>query len=134
MNEMLRHSNRFVISAYTGAPELLAISKTDAAIRPIGLMFELYRRHLGTIPVAITGNSPPHEVKGTLGVDKPKTPAGSDTYPLDALATLSADRKLLTVAIVNPSESEQEINVAFQGATLRDDGRAGKFGASAAMT
>jgi len=127
MNEMLRHSNRFVISAYTGAPELLAISKTDAAIRPIGLMFELYRRHLGTIPVAITGNSPPHEVKGTLGVDKPKTPAGSDTYPLDALAALSADRKLLTVAIVNPSESEQQINVAFQGATLRDNGRAGKL-------
>jgi alpha-N-arabinofuranosidase len=60
-------------------------------------------------------------------VDKPKTPAGSDTYPLDALAALSADRKLLTVAIVNPSESEQQINVAFQGATLRDNGRAGKL-------
>jgi len=125
MNEMLRHSNRFVISAYTGAPELLAISKTDSAIRPVGLMFELYRRHFGTIPVAVAGNSPPHEVKGTLGVDKPQTPAGSDTYPLDAAAALSGDRKTLTVAVVNPSESEQQISFAVQGAAIR--GNAGKI-------
>jgi len=126
-NEMLRHSGMFVISAYTGAPELLAISKTDASIRPVGLMFELYRRHFGTIPVAITGNSPPHELHGTIGVDKPKTPAGSDTYPLDAVAALSADRKSLTIAIVNPAESEQQMNVAIQGVTVQSNGGTGKI-------
>ena len=123
MNEMLRHSNRFVISAYTGAPELLAISKTDSTVRPIGLMFELLRRHFGTIPLALDGNSPPHDVKGTVGVDKSKTPPGSDTYPLDAVAALTVDRKSLTVAIVNPSESAQQIDVALKGVAVQDQGR-----------
>ena len=43
---------------YTGAPELLAISKTEATVRPIGLMFKLYRQHFGTIPLHIAGNNP----------------------------------------------------------------------------
>jgi hypothetical protein len=36
MQEMFRYSIRFVISAYTGAPELLTIGKTDAGVRPMG--------------------------------------------------------------------------------------------------
>jgi alpha-N-arabinofuranosidase len=123
LNEMFRHSSLFVISAYTGAPELLTISKTDAGVRPIGLMFELYRQHFGTIPVAITGNSPQHDVQGTVGVDKSKIPSGSDTYPLDAVAALTADRKTLTLAIVNPTESGQQIDVVFKGATVQNKGR-----------
>jgi alpha-N-arabinofuranosidase len=39
------------------------------------------------------------------------------------VAALTADRKALTVAIVNPSESEQQIEVAIQGATVQDKGR-----------
>jgi alpha-N-arabinofuranosidase len=123
LNEMLRNSHLFVISAYTGAPELLAISKTGVAFRPIGLMFELYRRHFGTIPLAVTGNSPQHDVKGTVGVDKPRVPSGSSTYPLDVVAALSADRKSLTLAVVNPSESGQQMDVAFQGVTVQGKGR-----------
>jgi alpha-L-arabinofuranosidase len=115
MQEMFRHSNMFIISAYTAAPQLLATNKTDATVHPIGLMFELYRRHFGTIPAEVTGNSPQHELKGTVGVDKAKVSSGSDTYPLDAVAALTADRKSLTVAIVNPAESEQQINVAING-------------------
>jgi len=123
MHEMFNHSNMFIMSAYTGASSLLAINKTDATVRPIGLMFEMYRRHFGTIPVAVTGNSPQHEVKGTVWVDKPKVSSGSDTYPLDAAAALTADRKTLTVAIVNPTESEQQIDVAIKGVTVQDKGR-----------
>jgi alpha-N-arabinofuranosidase len=123
MHEMFRHSNMFVISAYTAAPALLAISKTDASVHPIGLMFELYRAHFGTIPVAITGNSPQHDVQGTVWVDKARVSSGSDAYPLDAVAALTADRKALTVAIVNPTESEQQIDVAFKGVTLQTQGR-----------
>jgi alpha-N-arabinofuranosidase len=130
MNEMLRHSNRFVISAYTGAPELLAISKTDVTVRPIGLMFKLYRQHFGTIPLAVAGNSPPHDVKGTVGVDKSRTPPGSDTYPLDAVAALTADRKSLTLAIVNPSESGQQIDVALQGVAVQKKGRLWRIAAA----
>jgi alpha-N-arabinofuranosidase len=123
MHEMFNHSDMFIISAYTGASSLLAINKTDATVRPIGLMFEMYRRHFGTIPVEVSGNSPQHEVKGTVWVDKPKVTSGSDTYPLDAAAALTADRKTLTVAIVNPTESEQQIDVAIQGVTVQDKGR-----------
>jgi len=123
MHEMFRHSNLFVISAYTGAPELLAISKTDVTLRPIGLMFKLYRRHFGTIPLAVDGNSPQHEVKGTVGVDKPKVSSGSDTYPLDAAAALTFDKKSLTLAIVNPTESAQQIDVTLKGVTVQEKGR-----------
>jgi alpha-N-arabinofuranosidase len=128
LNEMFRHSGMFVLSAYTGAPELLAISKTAVGTKPIGLMFELYRHHFGTIPVAITGNSPQHEVHGTVGVDKPKVSSGSDTYPLDAMAALTADRKSLTLAVVNPTESEQPIDVAFKGVTVQTKGRLWRIG------
>jgi alpha-L-arabinofuranosidase len=123
MQEMFRHSNLFIISAYTAAPQLLATNKTDATVHPIGLMFELYRRHFGTIPVEVTGNSPQHDVKGTVWVDKANTSSGSDTYPLDAAAALTADKKALTVAIVNPTESEQQIDVAIQGVSVQEKGR-----------
>ena len=123
MHEMFRRSDLFIISAYTAAPSLLASSKTDASVHPIGLMFELYRRHFGTIPVAVSGNAPQHDVKGTVWVDKSRVPSGSDTYPLDAVAALAADRKSLTVAIVNPTESEQQIDVAINGATVHPGGR-----------
>ncbi|MES1255725.1 MAG: alpha-N-arabinofuranosidase [Acidobacteriota bacterium] len=123
MQEMFRHSNRFILSAYTAAPQLLAFNKTDATVQPVGLMFELYRRHFGTIPVDVTGNAPQHDVKGTPGVDKGKTSSGSDTYPLDAAAALTADRKAVTVAIVNPTESEQQIDVAIKGVTVQGNGR-----------
>ncbi|MES1254799.1 MAG: alpha-N-arabinofuranosidase, partial [Acidobacteriota bacterium] len=91
MQEMFRHSNRFILSSYTAAPQLLAFNKTDATVQPVGLMFEMYRRHFGTIPVEVTGNAPQHDVKGTPGVDKGKVSSGSDTYPLDAAAALTAD-------------------------------------------
>jgi hypothetical protein len=123
MHEMFRHSKLFIISAYTAAPALLASSKTDATVHPIGLMFELYRAHFGTIPLEVIGNSPQHDVQGTVWVDKARVSSGSDTYPLDAVAMLTADRKALTVAIVNPTETEQQLDVAFKGVTLQTQGR-----------
>ena len=89
-----------------------------------------YRRHFDSIPVEVSGNSPQHEVKGTIWVDKPKVSSGSDTYPLDAAAALTADRKTLTVAIVNPTESEQQINVAIKGVTVQDKGRLWRIAAA----
>ena len=130
MNEMFRHSNRFIISAYTAAPELLEFTKTDAIARPIGLMFKLYRWHFGTIPLEVAGNSPQHDVKGTVGVDKARTSSGSDTYPLDAAAALTAGRKSLTLAIVNPTESAQQITVALKGVAVQNQGRLWRIAAA----
>ncbi len=123
LQEMFRHSDLFAVSGYTAMTGLLAYNKTDVTVRPIGLMFKLYRRHFGTIPVTITGNSPQRDVAGTVNVDKPKIPSGSDTCPLDVVAALTADRKSLTVAIVNPTESDQQLSATFSGVALQGKGR-----------
>jgi alpha-N-arabinofuranosidase len=130
MHELFRNSGLFMMSAYTHAAGLLTYDKTSANIQPVGLMFELYRRHFGTIPVAVAGNSPQHDVKGTVGVDKPKIPSGGDTYPLDVTAALTADGKVLTVAIVNATEEEQQMDVTFRGVTLQPQGRLWRIAAT----
>jgi alpha-N-arabinofuranosidase len=87
------------------------------------LLFKLYRDHMGTLPLAVTGNSAP-PAPGTAARNRlPKAHAGSPTYPLDVSAALSADGKLLTIAVVNPTESAQDLDVAIQGAQLRGKGR-----------
>ncbi len=119
---MFRHSGMFIVSGYTAFSGLLAHNKTESTVTPTGLMFELYRHHFGTIPVAITGNSPQPDIQGTVNVDKPKVPSGSPTYPLDVAAALTANRKALTVAIVNPSQSAHQLSASFTGVTLRGTG------------
>jgi len=122
LQSMFRHSGMFTVSAYTALSGLLSWNKTEATITPVGLMFEIYRHHFGSIPVTVTGNSPQHNVQGTVNVDKPAVSSGSPTYPLDVAAALTADRKELTVAVVNPTESAQSINATFTGVTLQGTG------------
>lgn len=123
LQELFRHSGQFDVSAYTALSSLLVHDKTDATINPLGLMFEMYRHYFGTIPVAVTGDSPQHDVQGTVNVDKPAASSGSPTYPLDVAAAFTADRKMLTVAIVNPTESAQQIDAKFAGVTLQGRGQ-----------
>ena len=120
---MFRHSDIIVMGAYTALSSCLAINGADSCYSTTGLAFQLYRHHFGTIPVTVTGNAPQHPVSGTVGVDKPTVSSGSDTYPLDVAAAFSADRKSLTVAVVNPTESAQKIKVMFDNVALQDKGR-----------
>ncbi len=48
---------------------------------------------------------------------------GSDTYPLDINAALSEDRKTLTFAVLNPSDSEQQLKLAINGVKLAGQGK-----------
>jgi alpha-N-arabinofuranosidase len=73
--------------------------------------------------VEIAGNSPPPAPKYPVGGDQPKVNAGSPTYPLDVSAALSSDRKSMTIAVVNPTESVQTMDVAIKGIELRGNGR-----------
>src|SRR5208283_1035813 len=57
------------------------------------------------------------------GGDQPAVNPGSDTYPLDVSAALSDDRKTLTFAVLNPSDSEQPMKLAIGGAKLAGGGR-----------
>jgi alpha-N-arabinofuranosidase len=61
------------------------------------------------------GNSPQPTPKWPVGGDQPKVNAGSPTYPLDMVAALTADKKFLTIAVVNPTESAQPLELNIQG-------------------
>jgi alpha-N-arabinofuranosidase len=120
---MFRHSDLFQMAGFTFATSLISANRTDAVLNPAGLLFKMYRDHYGTIPVDVAGNSPQPKPKYPPGGEEPVVNAGSDTYPLDVAAALSSDRKSLTVAVVNPTESGQQLNLSIAGVALTDAGR-----------
>lgn len=52
------------------------------------------------------------------GGEEPKINAGSDTFPLDVAAAWSEDRQLLTVAVINPTQSDQKMQLRISGANV----------------
>jgi alpha-N-arabinofuranosidase len=87
------------------------------------MLFKMYRDHFGVIPVEVTGDSPQPKPTFPAGGDQPAVNPGSDTYPLDVSAALSEDRKTLTFAVLNPSDSEQSIRIAINGTKLASAGK-----------
>ena len=118
LHEMFRYSDLIVLAGYTMGTSNLAFNATDAVLQTNGLVFKLYRNHFGSLPVAVLGNSPQPKMEGEIGGAKPRVSSGSDTFPLDIAAAWTSDRKILTVAIVNPTETAQEMTLDFQGAKL----------------
>ena len=55
---------------------------------------------------------------------RPAVSSGSETYPLDMTAALSADRRTLTVAVVNPTRTAQDIDLRISGVSLGDAAKA----------
>jgi alpha-N-arabinofuranosidase len=105
------------------ATSTLDFNANEATLNATGLLFQLYRDHMGTVPVAVDGNTPPPAPMTAARGRLPKVHAGSPTYPLDVSAALSADGKVLTIAVVNPTESARDLEIAIQGARLRGKGR-----------
>jgi len=122
LNEIIRHSDIITMGGYTAVTSCVRFNGTDACYSSVGLLFDMYKHHLGTLPLEIIGNSPQHPVKGTVGVDKPKESSGSDTYPLDVIATLTEDHQTLSIAIVNPTEHEQNLKLSTSGSKLQKKG------------
>lgn len=121
-HEMFRHSDLYTMANFTFATSLLSENRTDAVLNPAGLLFRMYRRHFGTIPVEVSGNAPqPAPAYGPGGQD-PKVNAGSPTYPLDVAAALTEDRMALTVAVINPTESAQSLAISIEGVDLEGGG------------
>ena len=110
-NEMLRYTDFLRMSAFTMGVSTLDYNSTGADYNTNGLLFKLYGDHLGSIPVALSGNSPQPAPKYAVAGDQPKTNPGSPTYPLDMFAALTADHKFLTIAVVNATESEQKFDL-----------------------
>lgn len=123
-NEMLRESDFLHMTAFTMGVSTLDFNQTAATLNSNGLLFKLYGEQLGagSVPVALTGNSPqPAPTQHIVG-DLPRTSAGSPTYPLDVVAALGANRKYLTLAVVNATDSEQRFNLEISGAHLAGSG------------
>jgi alpha-N-arabinofuranosidase len=121
-HEMFRHSDLYQLGAFTFATAMISEDRTDAVLSPIGLLFKMYRDHFGTIPVEVSGDSPQPKPIYPAGGDQPAVNPGSDTYPLDVSAALSEDRKTLTVAVLNPSDSKQNMKLAAKGVNLASAG------------
>jgi alpha-N-arabinofuranosidase len=122
-DETFRHTDVFQMTAFTFATSCLSANRTAAVLNPVGLVFKMYRDHFGTLPVEVTGNSPQPKPRYPIGGDQPQINAGSDTYPLDVCAALSEDRKTLTVAVINPTETQQQLNLSIIGVDLSGSGK-----------
>lgn len=121
LNEMLRHTDFLRMSARTMGVSTLDYTPTAAVFNTTGLVYKLYGDNFipGSIPVALTGNSPQPAPQYPVGGDQPKTNSGSPTYPLDMFAALTPDRKYLTVAVVNATEKEQSFDLSLTGVRLK---------------
>lgn len=122
-HEMFRHTDLIRMAGHTMGTSSLEFNATQAALNTTGLLFQLYRDHFGTVPLEVDGNSPPPAPKYPVGGDQPKVNAGSPTYPLDVSAALSSDGRLLTVAVINPTEAAQKLELTIKGVDLRGKGR-----------
>jgi len=128
-HEFFRHSDFIDMAAYTMAMGWLDYNRTQSVISAYGRVFQLYNRHFGTVPVAVTGNSPVPPPKYPIGGDQPKVNTGSATWPLDVSAALTADRKALVVAIVNATEQAHPLTLALSGFGATAKGQCWKLAA-----
>lgn len=115
LNEFFRHTDFLKMGAYTMAVSTLSYDATGAVYNSRGLLYKMYRDHFGTIPVAVSGNSPQPAPKYPPYGDQPKTSSGSPTYPLDMVAALTADHKYLTLAVVNGTDTVQKFDLKVAG-------------------
>ncbi|MGB8477454.1 MAG: alpha-N-arabinofuranosidase [Acidobacteriaceae bacterium] len=119
LNEMLRHTDFLRMSARTMGVSTLDYTPTAAVLNTTGLVYKLYGDSFvpGSIPVALTGNSP--QPQYPVGGDQPETNSGSPTYPLDMFAALTPDRKYLTLAVVNATDSARGFDLNIAGVRLQ---------------
>ncbi|EGF90004.1 alpha-N-arabinofuranosidase 1 [Asticcacaulis biprosthecium C19] len=127
LHEFFRHTDFIDMAGYTMATGWIDVDRTRSVISATGRMYQMYNQHFGTIPVAVTGNSPVPAPQYPAGGDQPRVNAGSATYPLDLSAALTADRKALIVAVVNATEQAQSLNLTLDGFKARKTGRCWKL-------
>jgi len=121
-HEMFRHSELYQLGGFTFATAMMSEDRTSAVLSPTGLLFKMYREHFGTIPVEVSGDSPQPKPIYRAGGDQPAVNPGSDTYPLDVSAAFSVDHKTLTFAVLNPSDSAQQMSMEIHGTKLSSTG------------
>ena len=99
LHEMVRNSDVVYMANYAQTVNIMGAiktNKTDAVMVTTGLTMEIYRKHFGRIPVEVT----------------------AQTGNLDIVAACTDDKKALTIAIVNPTETEAQIALNIRNASL----------------
>ena len=122
-HEMFRHSDVFQLAAFTFATSMMSANRTEAELNPTGLLFKMYRDHFGVIPVQVSGDSPQPKPTFPAGGDQPAVNPGSPTFPLDVSAAWSEDRKTMTIAVINPSDTKQTMSLAVNAVKLGSQGK-----------
>ena len=117
LNEIFRHTDLIDLVGFTFGTSCLSFTDTTAAYNSTGLLYQVYQSQFGRIPVAVEGNAPQPAPKWPVGGEQPRVNAGGDTYPLDIAAALTPDRRTLTVAVVNPTETAQLLTLQLTGTT-----------------
>jgi alpha-N-arabinofuranosidase len=99
LHELFRNSDLFWMANYAQTVNVIGAIKTtrtEAELEATGLVLALYRRHFGTLPLRVSG----------------------DSGPLDVAAALTPDRSVLTVAVVNPTAEPRRVALDLRGARL----------------
>jgi len=99
LHEFFRNTDVFDMANYAQTINVIGAIKaspTAAVLDTTGVVLKLYRSHFGTIPVRVSGAPEPLDV---------------------AAAWKDAARKVLTVAVVNPTKTPQKLPLAFKGFT-----------------
>jgi alpha-N-arabinofuranosidase len=126
LQEMLRHTDFLKMSAFTMGVSTLDITPGAAMLNSTGEVFKLYGEQfgVGTVPLAVNGDSPQPEPRYSVGFDHPKVRAGSSTYPLDVIAGLSPDRRKIRIAVINATFKPQALAIQLIGIKIRGSGTA----------
>jgi len=103
LHEYTRQSDIMFMANYAQTVNVIGCiktSKTHASMETTGLVLQLYRAHYGSIPLAVTTQS-----------------------PLDVAAALTEDGQTLTIGVVNPTLQALDLPLDLQGATLEGSGQ-----------
>jgi alpha-N-arabinofuranosidase len=122
LNEMFRHSDIYQAGALTFITTMFNASGGKAVLNPLGMLYKLYSDHYGKVPVEVSGDSPQPKPTDPPGGEQPVVNAGSDTYPLDVAAAWTEDRRALTIAVVNPTDTAQELEMEVRGVRFQGKG------------
>lgn len=97
LHEFFRQSDIIPMAHYAQTVNVIGAIKTTriaAEMETTGLVLQLYRAHFGDIPLRVEQNFD----------------------PCDVVAALSSDRRTLTIAVMNPADTEKELRLNLSGA------------------
>jgi len=109
LHEYFRHTDIITMALYAQTVNVIGAIKTTriaAEMETTGLALSMYRRHFGTHPVAVNG----------------------DFAPIDVSAAITEKKDALTLAVINPTDSEIRIRPEISGFRLTGNAARWHFG------